>query len=156
MNAPLSLWERRIFATIVVAAEVGRLAPTADELQAVCGCNSVSTTVNIVHRLERRGLIWVERYQRSRRMFVVSTGKATAPVSNKTPHWRTLSRPKSVPALSLQHVRQRQPDLAAEIIRAAHREGMRIDDFIADLVWSGWQQRIAAAEVRDEGRGESG
>ncbi|QNQ08382.1 hypothetical protein [Sphingomonas alpina] len=145
MNAPLSLWERRVFATIIAAAEAERLAPTADELQAACGCNSVSTTVDIVHRLERRGLIWVERYQRSRRMFVVSTGKATAPVSNKTPHWRTLSRPKSVPALGIQQVRQRQPDLAVEIIRAAHREGVRIDDFIAELVWRGWQQRVAAA-----------
>ncbi|MES2055273.1 MAG: hypothetical protein V4564_04965 [Pseudomonadota bacterium] len=149
MNAPLTLWEQRIFATIVDAADAQRLAPTADELQAACGCNSVSTTVHIVQRLERRGLIHVERYQRSRRMFITATGKATAPVCNKTPHWRTIPRPKSAPTLSVQQLRQRQPDLAAEIIRAAHRDGMRIDDFIADLVWRGWQQREAARQQGD-------
>ncbi|QNA85202.1 MarR family transcriptional regulator [Sphingomonas sp. So64.6b] len=139
----LTPWESRALAAIVDAAEAGRLAPTADELQATVGCDSVSTTVNIVQRLEKRGLIRVERYQRSRRIFVVSTGKATAPVNNKTPHWRTLPRPRSLPVPALPHLRQRSPDLAAEIIRAAHKEGMRIDDFIAELVWAGWRARGA-------------
>lgn len=140
----LTPWEARAYATIVEAAEQSRPAPTADELQERCGCESVSTTVDLVHRLERRGLITVERYQRSRRITIIATGKATAPVKNTTPHWRTQPRPRALPTPPVQQLRMRQPDVTAEIIRAAHADNMRLDDFIAELVWAGWQQRAAA------------
>ena len=66
--------ERVVLALIAEAAEAGHQAPTADDIQERTGCNSISTTVNLVRRLEVRGLIEVERFQRTRRITVVSSG----------------------------------------------------------------------------------
>ena len=144
----LSHWEREVLACVTEAAEVGRQAPTGDELQERCGCDSISTTVHLVQRLERKGLIQVERYQRTRRITIVATGKATAPVTNRTPHWRTLKRPGRMPSAALPGLKTRRPDVAMAIIKAAHREGMALDDFIAELVWAGWQSREEAFAAR--------
>ena len=144
----LPTWERAALDCIIAAAEAGRVAPTGDELQECCGCDSISTTVNLVQRLERKGLIRVERYQRTRRITIVSTGKATAPVTNKTPHWRTKKRPGRLPSASLQALKSRRPDVAMQIIKAARREGTSVEDFIAELVWAGWQAREEAFAAR--------
>lgn len=144
----LSAWEREVLACIAEAAEAGRVAPTGDELQERCGCESISTTVHLVQRLERKGLIRVERYQRTRRITILSTGKATAPVVNKTPHWRTKKRPGRLPSSSLHALKTRDPDMTMAIIKAARREGMALDDFIAELVWTGWQAREEAFAAR--------
>ena len=144
----LSPWEREVLACVTEAAEAGRTAPTGDELQERCGCDSISTTVNLVQRLERKGLIRVERYQRTRRITVLATGKATAPVANKTPHWRTKKRPGRMPSASLHALKARDPDMTMAIIKAARREGMGLDDFVAELVWAGWQSREEAFAAR--------
>ena len=49
----LSPWAREVLACVTEAAEAGRAAPTGDELQERCGCDSISTTVNLVQRLEQ-------------------------------------------------------------------------------------------------------
>ena len=136
--------ERVALALIAEAAEAGRQAPTADDIQERTGCNSISTTVNLVRRLELRGLIEVERFQRTRRITVVSTGKRTAAVSNETPHWRKGPRPRSVPAVPISYVQQRKPELAREMIVAARREGLNLQDFLGELVWAGWKARLRA------------
>ena len=142
----LSSWERIALAAIMEAADSGSPAPTCDELVERCGCNAVSTTADLVKRLERRGLIRVERYQRSRRIHVLATGKATAEPMNKRPHWRTTPRPTSLPSVAPSYVQQRKPDLAREIIVAARHEGLSVQDFIAELVWAGWQARAASIQ----------
>ena len=136
--------ERVALALIAEAAEAGRQAPTADDIQERTGCNSISTTVNLVRRLELRGLIEVERFQRTRRITLVSTGKRTAAVSNETPHWRKGPRPRSVPAVPISYVQQRKPELAREMIVAARREGLNVQDFLGELVWAGWKARLRA------------
>ncbi|MEO6216047.1 MAG: hypothetical protein ABIO86_08455 [Sphingomonas sp.] len=136
--------ERVALALIAEAAEAGRQAPTADDIQEHTGCNSISTTVNLVRRLELRGLIEVERFQRTRRITVVSTGKRTAGVSNETPHWRKGPRPRSAPAVPISYVQQRKPELAREMIIAARREGLSVQDFLGELVWAGWKARLRA------------
>jgi len=140
----LSDMERETLAMIAEAAEAGRQAPTADDIQERIGCNSISTTVNLVRRLELRGLIEVERFQRTRRITVLSTGKRTAAVSNQTPHWRSGPRKRSAPSVPLSYVQQRKPDLAREMIVAARREGLSMQDFLGELVWVGWQFRLRA------------
>ena len=144
----LTAWEREVLTCIAEAAEAGRAAPTGDELQERCGCESISTTVHLVQRLERKGLIRVERFQRTRRITILSTGKATAPVINQTPHWRTRKRPGRIPSASLHALKSRDPNMAIAIIKAARREGMALDDFIAELVWAGWQAREEAFAAR--------
>ncbi len=79
---------------------------------------------------------------------MLATGKATAPVTNKTPHWRTKKRPGRMPSASLHMVKARDPDMAMQIIKAARREGMGLDDFIVELVWAGWQSREEAFAAR--------
>jgi DNA-binding MarR family transcriptional regulator len=140
----LTAMEREALALIAEATEAGRQAPTADDIQERTGCNSISTTVNLVRRLELRGLIEVERFQRTRRITLVSTGKRTAAVSNQTPHWRNTPRKRSAPAVPLSYVQQRKPDLAREMIGAARREGLSMQDFLGELVWAGWRARAKA------------
>ena len=38
--------------------------------------------------------------------------------------------------------------MAFQIIKAARREGLGLDDFIAELVWAGWQSREEAFAAR--------
>lgn len=140
----LSEMERETLALIAEATEAGRPAPTADDIQERTGCNSISTTVNMVRRLELRGLILVERFQRTRRITLVSTGKRTAAVSNETPHWRNTPRKRRAPSVPLSYVQQRKPDLAREMIVAARREGLSMQDFLGELVWAGWRARAKA------------
>ena len=140
----LTAMERETLALIAEATEAGRQAPTADDIQERIGCNSISTTVNLVRRLELRGLILVERFQRTRRITLVSTGKRTAAVSNETPHWRSTPRKRSAPSVPLSYVQQRKPDLAREMIVAARREGLSMQDFLGELVWAGWRARAKA------------
>jgi DNA-binding MarR family transcriptional regulator len=140
----LTEMERETLALIAEATEAGRQAPTADDIQERIGCNSISTTVNLVRRLELRGLILVERFQRTRRITLVSTGKRTAAVSNETPHWRSAPRKRSAPSVPLSYVQQRKPDLAREMIVAARREGLSMQDFLGELVWAGWRARAKA------------
>ena len=140
----LTEMERETLELIAEATEAGRQAPTADDIQERTGCNSISTTVNLVRRLELRGLIEVERFQRTRRITLVSTGKRTAAVVNETPHWRSTPRTRSAPSVPLSYVRQRKPDLAREMIVAARREGLSVQDFLGELVWAGWKARAAA------------
>ena len=149
-TAGLPEMERVALALIAEAAEAGRQAPTADDIQERTGCNSISTTVNLVRRLELRGLIEVERFQRTRRITVVSTGKRTAAVSNETPHWRKGPRPRSVPAVPISYVQQRKPELAREMIVAARREGLSVQDFLGELVWAGWKARLRAMKEATE------
>jgi hypothetical protein len=69
-------------------------------------------------------------------------------VTNKTPHWRTKKRPGRLPSASLQALKSRRPDVAMAIIKAARREGTSVEDFIAELVWAGWQAREEAFAAR--------
>jgi len=136
---------------IMAATDAHRIAPTSEDIEEACQC-SLSTAVDIVRMLEQRGLITVRRYQRARRIKVISTGKWTARVANKTPHWRTKPRPASMPAPSPSIVRDRRPDFAREVMHAARVERMEFGEFLAELAWTGWQARLAAIqEQADEG-----
>jgi DNA-binding MarR family transcriptional regulator len=140
-------WDAKAFDLIQACANNGDRAPTCDELVDATGASCVATTVNIVKRLERLGLIQVDRYQRERRITVTATGKSTAPVKTKTPHWRSRPRPVSMPSISVTYVQQRaarnrrEQSIAEQFSSAAHAEGLSVQDFIAELIWAGWQVR---------------
>lgn len=130
--------ERKVLDALTAAADAGAKCPTQDELAELIGVEAVSTTVGIVNRLERKGLIKVERYQRERRVMIVATGNMTAPAANPVTHWRR--RALKVPSPTLGHIRHRKPDVAAQIIVAARREGMEVQEFLACLVWAGFER----------------
>jgi hypothetical protein len=37
--------------------------------------------------------------------------------------------------------------MGAELVMAAQQEGMTVQEFIAELAWTGWQQREAAIQI---------
>jgi DNA-binding MarR family transcriptional regulator len=155
-RAALSEWERKTLALIAEAAQAGRRAPTADDIQEHTGCNSISTTVNIVQSLEKRGLISVERFQRSRRITILETGMRTAAVINETPHWRSGAKPRSAPSVPISWVQARKPDLARQMIVAARHEGMSVQDFLGALVWAGWKVRAKAVREAEPPHSRAG
>lgn len=137
--------ERIVLQALVRAANAGQRCPTADDLlELLPHLNSVSTTVVILKRLERKGMIKVDRYQRARRVTILKSGKATAAPSSLAPHWR--DRPRDVPAPAQHVVQQRKPDTAAQIFAEARKLGISPQDFLAQLVWEGWATRLDSAE----------
>lgn len=71
-------WEALAYDEIVIAADAGAVCPLNLDLEMLMGCNSGSVASTVVARLEAKGLIAVERFQRFRRVQVRATGKWTA------------------------------------------------------------------------------
>lgn len=129
--------ERIIFDALNAAAEAALPAPRNDDLMGMVGCSSDSTPPHTIRRLEEKGLIAVARYQRTRQICIIATGKCTAMPMSTAPHWR--DRPRDVPTPAVAAVRSRQPDLAAQIMTWAASRSIPICDALADLVFVGWQ-----------------
>lgn len=85
-----------IYRALFRAARQKQPCPTADMLSEITGL-CISTTVYHMRDLERRGMIRVWRYQRSRVVQIVCTGEKTAHSGDARPHWR--DRPSIQPAL---------------------------------------------------------
>lgn len=128
--------ERIVFEALNAAAEASLPAPKHDELNDLIGCTSTSTSPTIVGRLVDKGLIEREVFQRTRRICIVATGKCTAMPMSSAPHWR--DRPKDVPTPSIAAVRERRPDIAAQIFTQAAKMGKPAVEYLADLVYVGW------------------
>lgn len=129
--------ERVIYEALVKAAEAGLPAPDHLELNCKIGRSSTSTSPRIVGRLVKKGLIEREIFQRSRRICIVATGKCTAMPMSTAPHWR--DRPRDVPTPAVAAVRERRPDIAAQIFTQAAKMGKPAVEYLADLVFVGWQ-----------------
>ena len=141
-------WEAMVYRSLSRAAENGERCPTSIEIATMLDCSPGGTAAGIVKRLERRGLISVERYQRERRVTIVATGKSTAQVKTPAPHWRTRPRPASMPSVSPTYLTAKRASMGAAIVMAAQQEGMSVQEFIAELAWAGWLQREAAIQSR--------
>jgi hypothetical protein len=134
--------DRAIYAAIAAAARAGRPCPTADDLVEVSGYAAVSSTVDAVHRIERSGVIVVERWQRSRRVMLADTGEWTALPLNRAPHWRERPRDAALPLPSLAVVATKQIGLAHDVRQWAASRGVSLADALADLVYVGWKVEV--------------
>lgn len=76
-----------IYRALVRAANCAAPCPSGDELAMICGLDP-TTTVYHLRQLERRGMIQVQRYQRSRIVTITATGNRTRHSASTTPHWR--------------------------------------------------------------------
>lgn len=85
-----------IYRALFRAARQKQPCPTADMLCEITGL-SPSVTVYHMQDLERRGMIRVWRYQRSRVVQIVCTGERTAATSETLPHWRVRRSIQSCP-----------------------------------------------------------
>lgn len=88
INQPVAVPERvrRAMAMLNRAAEAGDRCPSNLELADALGGSSPSMGANIVALLETMGLIAVERFGCGRVVTILSTGKATQPMSGRA-HW---------------------------------------------------------------------
>jgi len=73
----LTAWEMIVYDAIYNAAEAGEVCPNWLDLNELMGAESSSTSPKYVRRLEEKGLIIVNRYQRFREVQIVATGKWT-------------------------------------------------------------------------------
>lgn len=133
----LPVKDRLIYGALHRAAVNGKPCPTADDLVEVSGYSAVSSTVEAIQRLERRGLIEVHRFQRSRQIKIVESGQWTARPLNQAPHWR--DRPRDVPSPSPVIVKARNADVSTEILKWAAHRGVSFSEALADLVYVGWK-----------------
>jgi hypothetical protein len=141
--------ERIIYAEVVRCACEQREMATCDDLSDLLGGSAVSTTVGILQRLERKGVIRIKRFQRSRQVYVVELDKWTREPSNTVPHWRDIPRPTNLPTVSIHTYAQRRQDEAMLIQTEARKLGKMPADFIADLIHAGWHEYLAS-KVDDE------
>lgn len=70
------------------AADAGEPCPSNNGLTDLIGAQSPSSPVNALRRLERAGLIRVERFATARRVTIVATGRQTRLDAPAKPHWR--------------------------------------------------------------------
>ncbi|SNT15685.1 hypothetical protein SAMN06295912_1505 [Sphingomonas laterariae] len=131
------LAEALVFTAVAEAADVGAPCPSNQDLADIID-GSVSSPPYILTRLQRQGLIAIERYQKERRITIVETGKQTAPVRNPAIHWR--NRKRNVPAPAITAVRQRDNETGRRIIVAARREGMDVQTFLTCMVAVGFAE----------------
>jgi len=153
--ASLSPVEREVYVRMAEAAIAGAPAPTTEELCELTGLSSMSSVPQILSRLEKRGLIRRQVYQRGRIVTITSTGLSTARPADTSPHWRDRSpaphwrdRPP-VPSPSIHSVRSKAPSVARQIEQAARHEGRALPDFLGDLVYMGFAQFRAEQEAAE-------
>ena len=87
-RAQLPVSHQIILREIEHAADQGAPCPSNGALCGLAGYSSVSTPVQAIRSLEKRGFIAVERFQCARRVTIVATGAKTAEPLDQVPHWR--------------------------------------------------------------------
>lgn len=92
LAADLTHSERTVLTIIEAAAEAGRELDANDDIAEHLGFSGSGTVRGIMLRLERKGYIVTESYQRGRRVFSKRMGKWTQAPLCTVPHWRTVLR----------------------------------------------------------------
>lgn len=78
VREPLTPVEQMVYEILMEAAENNSVCPDYLDLNEVCGFESSSASPGVVKRIEKKGWIKVERYQRFRQVMIVETEKWTA------------------------------------------------------------------------------
>lgn len=84
----LSPQDQRVFDILNTAAESGAECPSNLAFCSWLNLGSVSRPAEILAKLEKAGLIKVERFSRSRIVTIIATGKRTAGEQKARKHWR--------------------------------------------------------------------
>lgn len=98
--------ESVVFNMLNQAAERGDPCPSNDLICVALDASSPSRGSEVLHRLERKGLIKVERGTMSRVVTIVATGKRTAGTVADV-HWRY--RPENLHRRNIKYSRTRPP-----------------------------------------------
>jgi hypothetical protein len=137
-NEALTVIERIALESLKQIATEGRRATQA-ELCAATGVNyQTGALPAILRRLEDKGYIKREVFQRGMTICIPSLGICTAPPIDRSPHWR--QRTASVPTPAIQPIRERAKPIASMIETESRLLGKSMTDFLADLVYIGWHE----------------
>lgn len=101
------------------------------------GATGVATVPGILKRLEAKGLISRNIFQRGRQVCITATGQCTAPPNDTSPHWRLRDRSNDPPVPAIQQTRQRSVSAFARIEQLAREERKHVTEFLVDLVYIG-------------------
>lgn len=132
--------ERIVFDAMNAAAEACLPAPRNDDLMAMLGCSSDSTPPHTVRSLEAKGLIQVERFQRTRQVCIVATGKCTAIPMGSHAHHVARGIGKDTPVPSPQTMKAREPDLFRAIAVDAGAHNVPLVEFMQDMMAYGYRK----------------
>jgi hypothetical protein len=135
-NAPLTVIERIALECLKQIAAEGRQA-TQPELCAATGVGyQTGALPAILKRLEDKGHIKRQVFQRGMIVCIPALNVCTAPPKDTSPHWRL--RTERVPTPAIQAVREHAKPVAAMIEAEARLRGVPLASFLADLVYIGW------------------
>jgi hypothetical protein len=131
-------WEYQIYWSHVRSADAGLAALSKADMVAILDCSD-SMITEVEARMAGKGWIFVESFQKGRRITIMATGKSTAAPKCTSPHWRTH---KTDPFTLL---RMRHPDQAQQVLVVARREGSSPAALMAELIREGLEARGKAA-----------
>lgn len=141
----LTAIERAVLKICKRAAAEGRELDSIEDMRMELGALSYSTVPGVMKRLEAKGYITRQIYQKGRQVCIVSTGQCTLAPRDQTPHWRV--RTDRVPSPAIQSVREKAKPVAAMIEAEARLLGKSLTDFLSDLVYIGWHEYQAEKEA---------
>ncbi len=118
--------ETVVLQALTRAANRGAPCPTNSRLAELLGACSSGAPVSTLHRLEKLGLIKVDRYASSRQVTIIATGRRTQAPASAAKHWR--DRPEH--AAKLATINSLGPKMAELIREAAEQKGVSIVDFV--------------------------
>jgi hypothetical protein len=136
-NVPLTPIERRVFEICCADAAAGRMLTPNDEIAERIGATGAGTVPGILARIEAKGFIIREIYQRGRKVCIAATGQCTAPPECQVIHWRKIADRAPTPAIH--QIRQHDMNLAQWIETEARRTGRNHLEFLEELVRRGVQ-----------------
>lgn len=112
------------------AAEAGNPAPKIADLSALLDCGEGGTLAKIERRMEEKGWLVIQRYQRARQVTIMATGKSTAAPSNQAPHWRQWPEHCDVTVYLL----KRYPGVYATALAEARRRRISLPAYVSRIV----------------------
>lgn len=118
--------EAVVLQALTRAANRNEPCPTNKRLAELLGASSSGAPNSTLQRLEKCGLIKVERYSASRQVTIVATGRRTRAPASAAKHWR--DRPEH--AAKLATINNLGPKMAELIREAAEQQGVSIVDFV--------------------------
>jgi hypothetical protein len=142
---PLTQIEDQVLTICKRAAAEGRELDSIEDMRMALGALSYSTVPGVMKRLEAKGYITRQIFQRGRTVCITATGQCTLPPRDQTPHWRV--RTERVPAPAIQCLREKAKPVSAMIEAEARLLGKSLSDFLGDLVYIGWHEYQAEKEA---------
>lgn len=121
--------ESVVLQALTRAANRHEPCPTNSRLAELLGARSSGAPNSTLQRLEKRGLIKVDRYSASRQVTIVATGRRTRAPASAAKHWR--DRPEH--AAKLATINNLGPKMAELIREAAEQQGVSIVDFVVSV-----------------------